>query len=73
MSEIDVHQYFTESAEHFVSPSSYRMKTSQILRIAGEVRGLKAQGREICNLTVGDFLPEHFPVCLLYTSPSPRD
>jgi aspartate aminotransferase len=67
MSKIDVHQYFTESAEHFVSPSSSRMKTSQILRIAGEVRGLKSQGHQICNLTVGDFLPEHFPVPSLVT------
>lgn len=35
---------------------------SEILRIAGEIRTLVAQGRTICNLTVGDFDPRYFPV-----------
>lgn len=35
---------------------------SEILRIAAEIRALKAKGAEICNLTVGDFDPAHFPV-----------
>ena len=35
---------------------------SEILRIAAEIRGLKAKGAEICNLTVGDFDPAQFPV-----------
>ena len=35
---------------------------SEILRIAAEVRALVAQGREVCNLTVGDFRPSEFPV-----------
>src|SRR4051812_42181877 len=35
---------------------------SPILKIAGEVRGLIAQGANICNLTVGDFAPSEFPV-----------
>lgn len=35
---------------------------SEILRIASEIRGLVAQGRTICNLTVGDFDPRFFPV-----------
>ena len=35
---------------------------SEILRIASEIRGLVAQGRTICNLTVGDFDPRCFPV-----------
>lgn len=35
---------------------------SEILRIAAEIRGLKAKGVEICNLTVGDFDPGQFPV-----------
>jgi aspartate aminotransferase len=35
---------------------------SEILRIAAEIRALKAKGREICNLTVGDFDPAQFPV-----------
>lgn len=35
---------------------------SQILKIAAEIRGLLAQGRELCNLTIGDFSPKEFPV-----------
>ena len=35
---------------------------SEILRIAGEIRALVADGRSICNLTVGDFDPRQFPI-----------
>ena len=35
---------------------------SEILRIAAEIRALKASGAAICNLTVGDFDPAQFPV-----------
>ena len=35
---------------------------SEILRIAAEIRALKARGAAICNLTVGDFDPAQFPV-----------
>src|SRR3954469_19945104 len=35
---------------------------SEILRIAAEIRALKAKGAAICNLTVGDFDPTQFPV-----------
>src|SRR4051812_35789814 len=35
---------------------------SEILKIAGEIRGMKARGESICNLTVGDFDPAYFPV-----------
>ncbi len=35
---------------------------SEILRIAAEIRALKAKGATICNLTVGDFDPAQFPV-----------
>ncbi|HEX3127689.1 MAG TPA: aminotransferase class I/II-fold pyridoxal phosphate-dependent enzyme [Thermoanaerobaculia bacterium] len=35
---------------------------SEILRIAGEIRALKAAGRPICDLTVGDFAPSQFPI-----------
>jgi aspartate aminotransferase len=35
---------------------------SEILRIAAQIRALKAKGAEICNLTVGDFDPAQFPV-----------
>ena len=35
---------------------------SEILRIASEIRALMAAGRPICNLTVGDFDPQYFPI-----------
>ncbi len=35
---------------------------SEILKIAGEIRAMVAQGAEICNLTVGDFSPAEFRV-----------
>ena len=35
---------------------------SEILKIAGEIRTLKAAGQSVCDLTVGDFDPRHFPI-----------
>ncbi len=35
---------------------------SEILRIGGEIRALKAAGRPICDLTIGDFAPGQFPI-----------
>jgi aspartate aminotransferase len=35
---------------------------SEILRIAGEVRALQAQGKPVLNLTVGDFAPKQFRI-----------
>jgi aspartate aminotransferase len=35
---------------------------SEILKIAAQIRTLKAGGATICNLTVGDFDPAHFPI-----------
>ena len=35
---------------------------SEVLRIAAEVRAAIAAGREVCNLTVGDFDPREFPL-----------
>lgn len=35
---------------------------SEILKIAAEIRRLVASGREVCNLTVGDFDPRQFPI-----------
>jgi aspartate aminotransferase len=35
---------------------------SPILKIAAEVRALVAEGKQICNLTVGDFAPSEFQV-----------
>lgn len=35
---------------------------SEILRIAADIRKLVASGRQICNLTVGDFNSDYFPI-----------
>lgn len=48
--------------DHAVLGPMAEMKGSTILGIAGQVRALKAQGLEICDLTVGDFSPLHFRI-----------
>jgi aspartate aminotransferase len=45
-----------------VSTMAAALVGSEILRIAGEIRALKATGRAICDLTVGDFAPSQFPI-----------
>lgn len=35
---------------------------SEILKIAAEIRAMKADGAAICDLTVGDFDPKYFPI-----------
>ncbi|HEY6137766.1 MAG TPA: aminotransferase class I/II-fold pyridoxal phosphate-dependent enzyme [Thermoanaerobaculia bacterium] len=35
---------------------------SEILKVSAEVRALCEAGREVCNLTVGDFAPREFPI-----------
>src|SRR5207237_8300508 len=35
---------------------------SEILKISGEIRVLAESGRDICNLTVGDFSPKEFRI-----------
>jgi aspartate aminotransferase len=35
---------------------------SEILKIAAEIRELTVAGRQVCNLTVGDFDPRQFPI-----------
>jgi len=45
-----------------VSAMARGLVGSEILKIAGDIRGLVRGGREICNLTVGDFDPKQFPI-----------
>jgi aspartate aminotransferase len=35
---------------------------SEILRISGEIRAMIGEGKEVCNLTVGDFAPSVFRI-----------
>jgi aspartate aminotransferase len=45
-----------------VSRMADGMTPSTILKMAAEVRALAAEGRQVCNLTVGDFDPTFFPI-----------
>jgi aspartate aminotransferase len=45
-----------------VSDMAGGLVASEILKIAGEIRGLVRAGKSICNLTVGDFDPKQFPI-----------
>ena len=45
-----------------LSAFSHHLRPSAVLKIAAEVRGLIAAGRQICNLTVGDFDAAQFPI-----------
>jgi len=56
----DLHPFF--SAESDLSAMAAGVIGSEILKIAQEIRSLKAEGREVCNLTVGDFNPDYFPI-----------
>ena len=45
-----------------VSAIASSLVGSEILKIAADVRALVASGRDICNLTVGDFSPSEFRI-----------
>lgn len=51
-----------EVLEGSLSRLAKNARGSEILRIAAEIRALKAAGRSICNLTIGDFDPAQFPI-----------
>jgi aspartate aminotransferase len=62
---LDVGRYLADAddlARLTPSPLAAGMKGSDILRIAGEVNALKAEGAPILNLTIGDFNPKIFPI-----------
>jgi aspartate aminotransferase len=49
-------------AERGLSPLALGMEDSKIRAVASEVWALQAKGVEVCNLTIGDFVPAQFPV-----------
>ncbi len=65
---VDVTDYYptAEAAEAAavaaLTERAYTMIGSRILGIAAQVRELKAEGMEICDLTVGDFSPAQFSI-----------
>ena len=59
---MSIHIPNTNDDYRFLTPRMAQMEGSQILKIAGQVSRLVSQGKDVCNLTIGDFRPEHFPV-----------
>ncbi len=51
-----------EAARRALTPLATDMEDSQIRAVASQVWALQAQGAEVCNLTIGDFVPSQFPV-----------
>jgi aspartate aminotransferase len=45
-----------------VSSMAHRLIGSEILKIATDIRAMLAEGKQICNLTVGDFSPAEFRI-----------
>jgi aspartate aminotransferase len=52
----------TAQEEHALSALARGLTGSEILKIAGQIRSLCEKGRDICNLTVGDFAPKEFRI-----------
>jgi aspartate aminotransferase len=55
-------QTAADIARRDLSSLAQNLEGSAILRIAAEIRAMVAQGRDVCNLTIGDFSPQEFPV-----------
>lgn len=45
-----------------LAPMAAALEGSPILAIAAQVRSLVAEGKSVCNLTIGDFEPAHYPL-----------
>ncbi len=54
----------SSSAVSRISEMASGLAGSQILGIAADIRAMVAQGKTICNLTVGDFSPKEFRIPL---------
>ncbi len=52
----------SNAAKQALAPVVNDLGGSKILRIASQVRAMQREGKEICNLTVGDFSPAQFRI-----------
>ena len=62
---IEMAKWFSEPGDlpdRTISEMAKGLEGSAILKIAGEVRGLLADGRNVANFTVGDFSPAQFKI-----------
>ena len=58
----DLTSFATATAPARGSALSERLIGSEILKVAAQIRAMQKAGKTICNLTVGDFDPRHFPI-----------
>ncbi len=61
-SALDLAALAKQTGPNRVSEMAGGLVASEILKIAGQIRGLVQGGKSICNLTVGDFDPKQFPI-----------
>jgi aspartate aminotransferase len=61
-SALDLAALAKQTGPNRVSEMAGSLVASEILKIAGQIRGLVQGGKSICNLTVGDFDPKQFPI-----------
>lgn len=69
-SSVDAAAYFGDdpaAQRRDLSEIAAGLTGSEILKIAGEVRAMLADGQHVLNLTVGDFSPKEFPIPQLLT------
>ncbi|MFN8180181.1 MAG: aminotransferase class I/II-fold pyridoxal phosphate-dependent enzyme [bacterium] len=59
---VDIGRILAASGPSRVSSFAEKIPVSSILKVAGEIREMKARGISILDLTVGDFHPSQFPV-----------
>ncbi len=66
LTEVEVDQIvkpvFSKRSVPAVSHMAQGLVGSEILKIAADIRGMIAEGKSICNLTVGDFNSKYFPI-----------
>lgn len=73
---IDVQPMFDDASDlaaRTCSPHANGLEGSAILAIAQEVRTLRAAGKKIVNLTIGDFDPQLFPIPAPFASGIKRE
>ncbi len=59
---IDVEESTNGSTACRVSQMADKLIFSEILKVASDIRAMVAEGKSICNLTVGDFSPGEFRI-----------
>lgn len=52
----------SDNGDDRLSRMAAGLKGSEILKIAADIRQMMSEGKEICNLTVGDFSPSEFRI-----------